>query len=155
MKIIEKDPISYLREISAIRTNVAKRRHQHGEILELQERAAKKFAELNGWRLLRTTFKVTDIGGARTGHADIYHARLLDHGLYFRKAGDCIAIAAQIYDLKVNLPHIEALAKGLGLCVQMPPQVFASIHNPGGAAFVVVTEPGIKVRWLSEQISGN
>jgi hypothetical protein len=38
-----------------------------------------------------------------------------------------------------------------GLVLHVPPDPLASIHYPGGTIFVVVTKPGVEVRFLPEQ----
>jgi hypothetical protein len=38
-----------------------------------------------------------------------------------------------------------------GLALHIPPDPLASLHYPGWTLFVLVTRPGVKVRFLPEQ----
>lgn len=50
---------------------------------------------------------------------------------------------------KLDRWRLELARRGFELHV--PPDPLASIHYPGATLFVVVTLPGVVVRWLPEQ----
>jgi hypothetical protein len=135
------------------------------------------FGEINGWyRADSQAFRPQDIGrqignswfdgrGQRGGggyHEQIYHD-LFDHGLWYRqKLGGRrwrnIAIVGQPYGILADKEKIldtackHYAAGGVLLKWHMPPNPRASIHFPGSTIFLVLTLPGIEIKWLPEQM---
>ena len=83
-----------------------------------------------------------------------------DHTLYFQgpRAGGKqgwvnIAIAAQPYELGDDDRAELAELQRQGYCIQIPPGgERESIWYPGQTLFIVVTLPGVTVKWLPEQL---
>ena len=124
--------------------------------------AAHAFAHLNGWKLKAgAPFNLSHIG--LSIHARLVpdygrhrqDRRLLDHPLWFTAARRCVAAVGQPYDWEDDeIEECRAHLSGLGLALHIPPDPFASIHYPGNTLFLVVTQPGVDVRWLPEQAGG-
>ena len=75
---------------------------------------------------------------------------MFDHDVNFRADGKNVAILTQPYD-HVDLDAVRTWAVGRGLEAHVPPDPLASIHYPGGTLFLVITKPGVEVRWLPDQ----
>jgi hypothetical protein len=120
--------------------------------------AIKAFAKLNGWRRAPEFYDLDRLGrgaATRTDHwnDDGYRDRaILDHPIWFYSARRFVAAVGQPYppaagDLDLWRTHLA----DRGLVLHVPPDPLASIHYPGGTIFVVVTKPGVEVRFLPEQ----
>jgi hypothetical protein len=135
------------------------RHDQHGQrcaLCEAQKAAAKAFAEINGWRTAPAFFDLGRLGrGAptRSHHwADNSRDRqLLDHPLWFYFQRRFVAAVGQPYRPAVDLVRWRAHLTERGFTLHVPPDPLASFHYPGSTLFVVVTRPGVRVRFLPEQ----
>jgi hypothetical protein len=112
------------------------------------------FAEINGWRVTKASCYNLGLLGRGASSLSLWDSRdhpLLDHAVWFRRDRRYVAAAGQPYLSAVDLAEerAELTARGLIMCV--PPDPFASLHYPGWTLFVVVTLPGVAVRWLPEQ----
>ena len=120
-----------------------------------QRRAAEAFAALNGWQVTKQDVYNLDLLGRsamsnaiRMGSGDY---PLLDHNIWFRQGRRYVVVVGQPY-LCRRRPCQSA--RGVGdqnLVLYIPPDPFSSIYFPGYALFLVVTQPGVKVKWLREQ----
>ncbi len=114
--------------------------------------AAQAFADINRWKVSRypercMTFPL---------HAD---RELFDHAIYFIANRRAVAVVGQPYpksgDDKTGariIADFHARAARMNLAAHVPPNPFASFHYPGFALFLVLTFPGVDVRWLPEQL---
>lgn len=124
---------------------------------ELAGEAIKAFAKINGWRRAPDFFNLDKLGrGAPTRNNhwdDNYRDRqLLDHPIWFYKDRRFVAAVGQPYPGAAgDLDRWRSHLARRGLVLHVPPDPFASIHYPGGTLFVVVTKPGVEVRFLPEQ----
>ena len=73
------------------------------------------------------------------------------HFLWFCAERRYVAAVGQPYPEAVDLAWWRDHLVERGLVLHVPPDPFASIHNPGVSIFVAVTRPGVDVRWLPEQ----
>jgi hypothetical protein len=80
-----------------------------------------------------------------------YAFPLLDHCLWFRCDRRYVAIAGQPYLSAVDIAETRAGLGDRGLVLHIPPDPLASLHYRGWTLFVVVTRPGVVVRFLPEQ----
>jgi hypothetical protein len=132
-----------------------------------REAAVKAFAALNGWELSDLSFPPGRFGKTRHGTSHSLRGSdpgydLFDHSLYFlrRVAGKHArvgaAIAGQPYSnlkqLKVDIDQMSQHYQGC-ILAHIAPMPYASFHYPGSTALVVITEPGVDVKWLPEQMS--
>ena len=127
--------------------------------IPLTRQAAELFARINGWHWsFGYRFEPQDLGKYGNG-SDYHRPYWCDHALYFwgrmdgKRGWVNIAIAGQPYQLsdsvRVELEELE----GQGYCVHVPPGCErASIWFPGQTLFIVVTLPGVTVKWLPEQL---
>jgi hypothetical protein len=114
------------------------------------------FANLNGWRGTKYHFYGLDLLGRSTmsdplrrlGSRD---CSLLDHDIWFRRDRRYIAAIGQPYLSDVDIAAARANLKARNLVLHVPPDPLASFHYPGWTLFVVVTKPGVEVRFLPEQ----
>jgi hypothetical protein len=121
--------------------------------------AVAAFAAINGWKLSRTLSRNPgDLGRAtREPHKGLYSGndpdyRLFDHVLWFKAASRFVAAVGQPYDYGASkIDKERARLRKRGFVVHVPPDPLASLHNPGNATFMVVSKPGVTVRWLPEQ----
>jgi hypothetical protein len=76
---------------------------------------------------------------------------LLDHDIWFKRDRRYVVAVGQPYlsDVDIAVEHAKLQARGFVL--HIPSDPFASFHYPGWTLFLVVTLPGIAVRWLPEQ----
>jgi hypothetical protein len=51
----------------------------------------------------------------------------------------------------VDIADERARLEGRSLVLRLPPDPFASFHYPGWTLFVVVTKPGVEVKWPAER----
>jgi hypothetical protein len=129
----------------------------------LQQRAAREFAVLNGWRLRHWLTARTLIDGRAHNRPDDWQHGVggflehqFDHRVSFREAArpySAVAIVGQPYH-ETTTGEIERVAKAAadaGLELHMPPNLLASWHYPGRTCFFCFTRPGVKVRFLPEQ----
>ena len=131
----------------------------HCSMCDALETAARAFARLNGWGLkARPLPDLNHLGlsvYARPAFDWSRHNQdheLLDHQLWFMAARRIIAAVGQPYDWEDDeIEEWRADLAGRGLVLHIPPDPLASIHYPGRTLFLVVTRPGVEVRWLPEQ----
>jgi hypothetical protein len=125
----------------------------------IAHRAANLFARINGWRWDPSFRFQPESLGKRGNDYEYQRPYWCDHALYFRglmedrRGWVNIAIAGQPYaGAKETIrPELEELARR-GFCISTPPSgERASIWFPGQTLFIVVTLPGVRVRWLPEQ----
>jgi hypothetical protein len=124
------------------------------EITPIQDAVARRFAELNGWKLSRREFVPELIGTRRYGTYGVEWGvgnDLADHCLYFRADKTNTAILTQPYLKVAEIERFRAWTDHLGLALHLPPDPYASFWFPGYATFVVLTVAGGEVRWLPEQ----
>jgi hypothetical protein len=114
------------------------------------------FAKLNGWQETKQHFYSLDLLG-RAAMSDSLRRRhsydfpLLDHDAWFRRDRCYVAVAGQPYLSAVDLAAERARLTERGLVLHVPPDPFASFNYPGWCLFLVITIPGVAVRWLPEQ----
>jgi len=134
------------------------------ELLQQQkDEARREFARLNGWSAHRCSgFEPQQINGGEPQDCLEYLDRdIFDHAIFYRTRGACAAIVGQPYVDKSCrcLDDAADIADRLGLALHVPPVRMASIHLPGGCAFLVFTSREHEIRWLPEQmvagVSGN
>ena len=126
-------------------------------LCEAHTAAVAAFAELNGWRRKPGPSSNLDELGHGGGMRPYTRShsrdrRLLDHPLWFMEARRYVAAVGQPYEEAVL--DIEAARAQLSercLFLHVPPDPLASTHYPGRTLFLVVTRPGVTVRWLPEQ----
>jgi hypothetical protein len=113
------------------------------------------FAELNGWRLSEVaSYGLSLLGRDRMSsrvRADNRECDLLDHCAWFREGRRHVAAIGQPYLSAVDIAETRARLADRGLVLHLPPDPLASFHYPGWTLFVVVTRPGVRVRFLPEQ----
>jgi hypothetical protein len=103
-----------------------------------QRAAAEAFGRLNGWALAKAhSYSLELLGRAIRTSGEGRDHLLLDHDYWFRKDRRYVA-------------QREGLTKR-GFVLHLLPDPFASFRYPGWTLFVVVTKPGVAVRWLPEQ----
>jgi hypothetical protein len=132
---------------------------RHSDERPLYRRAAVLFARLNGWRW-DPAFRFMPESLGKYGNDYSYQRPYwCDHALYFQgpmegKHGWVnIAIAGQPYagakdTIRAELDEL----KHQGFRIHTPPGgERASLWFPGQTLFVVVTLPGVEVKWLPEQ----
>ena len=107
----------------------------HRQMEELQERATKEFAALNGWRYSERLFSIKTLarGGAHAAQEEhpweLYPPGLLDHPVFFREKSQPYrpaAAIAQPYDTAISVDQATELAHSLGLELHAPPNSVAS-----------------------------
>ena len=134
----------------------------HQQMRELQERAAREFAALNGWRHSERVFSIKTLarGGARAVPGEDPYLLdphdLLDHGVYFREIPQPyrpIAIVGQPYDTAISVDKATELAHSRGLDLHAPPNPTASWWYPGWTQFFCLTRLGVVVRFLPDQLT--
>lgn len=132
----------------------------HRRMRELQERAAKDFAAINGWRYTERRFSVKTLarGGVHAVRGEdpylIDPFELLDHDVFFRETSRPyrpVAVVGQPYDTSVD--EGVKIARSLGLELHAPPNFVASWWYPGHARFFCLTRPGVVVRFLPDQLT--
>ena len=113
------------------------------------------FAELNGWRPSEVaSYGLSLLGrGRMSGRicADNHDCDLLDHCVWFREGRRYAAVVGQPYLSAVDIAEARARLADRGLVLHLAPDPLASFHYPGWTLFVVVTKPGVRVRFLPEQ----
>ena len=83
--------------------------------------------------------------------ADRRDSDLLDHPAWFRRDRRYAAVVGQPYLSDVDIAETRARLVRRDLVLHLPPDPLASFHFPGWTLFVVITGPGVEVRWLPEQ----
>jgi hypothetical protein len=132
---------------------------QRSDDRPIARRAVELFAHLNGWRW-HPSFRFLPEGLGKYGNDTTYHRPYwCDHALYFRGQVDGkrgwvnIAIAGQPYQRSDSVRAELAELGRQGYCIHIPPGGdTASIWFPGQTLFIVVTLPGVTVKWLPEQL---
>jgi hypothetical protein len=125
-------------------------------VARAHQAAVDVFAEPNGWRPTKCSFYSLDLLG-RSAMSDSLRRRggdsfpLLDHCLWFRRERRYVAAVGQPYLSGVDIAAARANLKARNLVLHLPPDPLASFHYPGWTLFVVVTKPGVEVRFLPEQ----
>jgi hypothetical protein len=143
-----------LRDIAAA---IARPRDGANDAYPIAKRAAHLFAQTNDWRWHPSfSFPPEYLGK----YGDEYWSRpsWCDHALFFRgqiegkRGWPNIAIAGQPYQWSEDVCTELADLERRGFVVHTPPGGDrASIHFPGKTLFIVVTRPGVIVKWLPEQ----
>jgi hypothetical protein len=128
----------------------------HLRDVRAHEAAMAAFAKLNGWQETKQHFYSLDLLG-RAAMSDSLRRRhsydfpLLDHDAWFRRGRRYIAVVGQPYLSAVDLAAQRARLTERGLVLHMPPDPLASFHYPHWTLFLVITRPGVMVRFLPEQ----
>jgi hypothetical protein len=148
----ERVPLETRREI----LSDFQRSHDFGRS-ELKDKAAKLFGELNGWKVTGTGFTAKRLSKAHgDDEAHGMPSGLHDHCIYYRssvKPFSNAAIVTQPYgDVDRERAIFDWAAKN-GLALHVAPVRKASIHFPGACLFIVLTLPGVDVKWLPEQVN--
>ena len=120
---------------------------------DAQRAAAEAFGKLNGWGLSNQhSYSLEHLVRARamSPRREGYDFPLLDHDYWCRLDRRYVAVIGQPYSLSDIVAQRENLTKR-GLVLHLPPDPFASFRYPGWTLFLVVTMPGVPVRWLPEQ----
>jgi hypothetical protein len=86
-----------------------------------------------------------------SGSRRVLAPRLLDHCVWFRRQRRYVAVIGQPCLSAADLAEERASLARRGLVMHVPPDPLASFHYPGWTLFLVVTLPGVAVRWLPEQ----
>ena len=127
---------------------------------KLKLKAIKQFAELNGWVQTTRTARFRVINIYNDGYETPAGARLFDHPLFFKEKEKPYYPAAMVGQPYMNAQDTQNLMKVRGrignkdateLVWHVPPLPLASIWSPGQCAFIVLTRPGIEVKWLPGQ----
>src|SRR5665213_4544005 len=150
-----------LRDINHAERDVVGKRMHPGVVTALQNDATTAFADVNGWKVSERGFTPDRIGlttpGSSRGAWYGLCSGWIDHAIYFRaprpgkRIGQNIAIVGQPYGHRMFDEERKALTE-FGLVVHTPPGgIYASIWYPGATLFLVVTLPGVDVKWLPEQ----
>jgi hypothetical protein len=117
--------------------------------------AVDAFAERNGWRPSEVaSYGLSLLGRDRMSgriRADNHDCDLLDHCVWFREERRYVAVAGQPYLSDVDIAKTRVRLAERDLVLHVPPDPLASLHYPGWTLFVVVTKPGVEVRFLPEQ----
>lgn len=132
---------------------------------QLKDTLLAELAHVNGMKLSRS-FSPRSLaenrrsdGYTRSGyggfvlwhHAERSRSMGFDHHRYMKKDGRAAAIVTQPYT-----PHWEEDCNHSLLAplrVNMPPNPWAAIHNPGGCLFIVLTRQDFPpVEWLPDQL---
>jgi hypothetical protein len=123
---------------------------------ELQEQAVAAFGKLNGWRK-SSGFGLDQLAGHKPSNYLEYPCRgIFDHALFYKIRGRPAAIVGQPYPGK-RFACISAamdIADRLGLALHIPRMTMASVHLPGGCAFLVFCRRDHQIKWLPEQFRG-
>jgi hypothetical protein len=115
------------------------------------------FAKVNGWkRTFYYSCYPEDLGRAKPpSHRwtiNVHDRRLFDHSLWFKAGRRYVAAIGQPYPEAIHgIEEERARLLTRGFVLHVPPDPRASIHYPGATVFLVVTLPGVEVRWLPEQ----
>jgi hypothetical protein len=120
----------------------------------LKDLAAQEFAAINGWRACRSLFPLSRLAKPCSGRT-LLRWWPCDHALAFKEGRKAAAFVTQPYpdqDPQQTIAEVGRVADIHGLTLHLPPGgVHASIHYPGRTLFLVMTRPGVVVRWLPEQ----
>ena len=138
------------------------RGYPHG--VRVRDQLVEEFTTLNGWTntLARFSLSTLEMGKCHgrwepNPMQEEGDGFLFDHCMHFRIGRKTIAIAAQPYEsTKVEDFNRLRRTKAFGtyqLEAHTPPNPFASFWFPGRTILVVLTRPGVKVRWLPEQLA--
>ena len=147
-----------LRDIaSAIETQRSDDRVYH--VPPTQRRAVELFARINGWRWDPAFRFMPQSLGKYANDCNYQRPYWCDHALYFRgprtygrRGWVNVAIAGQPYQWSSNVVAELADLERQRFCIHTPPGgERASIWFPGQTLFIVVTLPGLEVKWLPEQ----
>jgi hypothetical protein len=118
----------------------------------LRHSAAVEFGRLNGWAVTRRAFSVQSIGRAHRGGFDGRMESWGDHRVWYSADRMCMAIVSQPYGkIELYRDDLDEDAAKYGLQWHLAPNPYASFHYPGQTLFIVMTAPGVKVKWLPEQ----
>jgi hypothetical protein len=147
--------------------NAMNRSHRSRDLPKMEQAAAKladtcahqaattAFAKLNEWRPSEVdSYGLSLLGRDRMFgriRADNHDGDLLDHCVWFREGRRYVAAVGQPYLSAVDIAEARARLADRGLVLHLPPDPLASFHYPGWTLFVVVTKPGVGVRFLPEQ----
>ena len=140
---------------TAIKTQRSDDRVYH--VPPIQRRAVELFARLNGWQWDPALRFMPDSLGKYGNDFKYQRPAWCDHALYFREVKTSssrknVAIAGQPYQWSASVRAELADLERRGFCVHTPPGgERASIWFPGQTLFIVVTQPGVEVKWLPEQ----
>lgn len=115
--------------------------------------AVAAFADLNGWRKAPSFFDLRLLGRGASTRLDFWDIDqpVLDHPIWFRRDRRYVAAIGQPYPPAVSVPSWRDQLTTRGFVLHVPPDPLASIHFPGSCLFLVITLPGVEVRWLPEQ----
>jgi hypothetical protein len=123
---------------------------------ELLDQAAAAFGKLNGWRR-SSGFSLDRLAGLKeSGNLEYPVRGIFDHSLFYKQRGSYAAVIGQPYPDK-DFSCIDAaqeIADQLGLALHVPQIPTASIHLPGGTAFLLFTSRDHEIRWLPEMLRG-
>ncbi len=110
---------------------------------ELMQRAANEFGRRNGWSFRGNRFAPFDL---KTMQHDLF-----DHPVSFNKA---LVVQPYGHHSWRDIAERFAADRRRPLEVHTPPVELASLHSPGHSMFIVFTQPGHKMKWLPEQMTG-
>jgi hypothetical protein len=127
------------------------------------EQRARRFAELNGWKLSKSSFGLRLLAGlprkrgALSALDDLHPGngqtgRLFDHCSFYRMDRVPVAIVSQPYAEATTIEQARAKAAVYALEVLTPPLSPAGWHYPGRTEMFVFVRRGTPVSWLPEQI---
>jgi hypothetical protein len=118
------------------------------------------FGQINGWRVAARGFAIDTLGKPHGGNEHDWNRlngeRWIDHIKCYREPERpyrAVAYISQPYKHVKREPLREMLERE-GFALHIPPFPLASIYYPGSTFFLVVTRPGVSVKWLPEQVRG-
>jgi hypothetical protein len=135
--------------------NITRAISQRAHTTPHYEAAEQRFGAINGWHVCGQ-FAIERLGRSyRVDHSGKLRASWLDHPIYYKQRTgyryfECVAIVGQPYG-NSEFDQLAAMVASGEYKIHTPPDVAAAIHYPGAAMFIVLTRPGVRVRWLPEQ----
>ena len=128
-------------------------------ISRLQAQAVRAFGNINGWRTDAGYNFTPDRLGRPNNNYDAGCRGWRDHPIYYRaprrdgkRGWENVAIVGQPYGMGRGVREELKALVGQGYALHVPPAgASASIWYPSSTLFLVLTLPGITVRWLPEQ----
>jgi hypothetical protein len=118
----------------------------------LRRTAAVEFGRLNGWTITRYAFGIQSIGRAHRRSDDHSLESWEDHRVFYCADRIHAALVSQPYGkIEDYRDDLDEGAAKYGLQWHLAPKPYASFHYPGRTLFIVMTTPGVEVKWLPEQ----
>jgi hypothetical protein len=104
------------------------------------------------WTLSQRSFGAASIGHTQRQCDDLHLESWEDHRVWYCAGRVRAALVSQPYGkIKDYRDELDESAAQHGLQWHLAPNPYASFHYPGRTLFIVVTMPGVEVKWLPEQ----